>query len=103
MLSLSGQLPLSKVPELQRRVEDITRNSDFNSADQNHDQDLAQVREELCNLVEWEKMSDGNAFDESYGEESHYGSEAGSHLDEDVALMLDGDDNDIESSDEQKN
>ena len=56
----------------------------------------------MCELVDWEKMSDGNAFDESYGEESNYGSEGASHLDEDETMMLNGVENDIESSDEQR-
>ena len=55
------------------------------------------MRRELRDLVDWEKMSDGNAFEESYGEESHYGSEAASHLDDNEMLNFGGDD--IDSSD----
>ena len=102
LLQLSGQLPLNKVPDLTKRIEDMAENATFNSQCSNYEHEIAEVRKELCDLVDWEKMSDGNAFDESYGEESHYGSEAGSHLDEDVAMLLSGQDNDIESSDEQR-
>lgn len=102
MLYLSGQLPLSKVPVLHRRVDELNESAAFDSNSSNREQVLREVRNELCELVDWEKLSDGNAFDESYGEESHYGSEAASHLDEDVAMMLDGVDNEMESSDEQK-
>ena len=91
---------MSKVPLLHKRVDDMVENATFHSDDSNYEQEIGEVRKELRDLVDWERMSDGNAFDESYGEESHYGSEAASHLDEDVALMLTGDGDDIESSDE---
>ena len=102
LLQLSGQLPMTKVPLLQKRVEDITENTDINSQSSNYEHEIGEVRKELCELVDWEKMSDGNAFDESYGEESNYGSEGASHLDEDETMMLNGVENDIESSDEQR-
>ena len=97
MLSLSGLLPLNKVPVLHQRIKDIEDATTFDSTDSHHEINMGDVRRELCDLVDWEKMSDGNAFDESYGEESHYGSEVGSHLDDNEMLNFDGVDNEDSS------
>lgn len=48
---------------------------------------------DLTTLADWEMLSDQNKFDESYGEESNYGSEDGGSM-EDVNLFTTGDDKD---------
>ena len=57
---------MNKVPLLHKRVEDMVENATFHSDDSNYEQEIGEVRKELRDLVDWERMSDGNAFDESY-------------------------------------
>ena len=95
MLYLSGLLPIGKIPTLTRRLKEQIET--LNSENSFYDDQIETIGTELRDLTNWEMLSDGNLFEESYGDETSFGSEMGSNAD-DMALLGEIDDNDQNDS-----
>ena len=100
MLSLGGLVPLAKVPQLHNSIDQLET---MNSENSDQERDIHDLRQHLRDAVDWEMMSDGNVFDESYGEESDYYDEGASGNGDLAHLMDEGDNKDDSSFNSDKN